>query len=349
MLPAQGTPRFWTPAVERVQAAHRAHFEALYAGDTGVRTAAVCGSLFGASHGLWGTNTIDMLVRPEEWIADCLADMAAKAGTLADEVAFTPAYFEVDPFGTHFVDAVFGARVGFVEGQVWAEELPGEVGDLPRPDLDTNPALQAALRVAIRAAEVGGGRLLVSTPVLSCPINIGVNLFGQRLLVALLAAADDAHHALRLITDVILGCIGVFRGAIPAELLRTTCACSRYAPPGYGFIDGCATQLVSAEVYREFFAALDEEILAAWPQGGMLHLCGACAQHIPAWREMRSLRSVQLNDRATDDLELYIEGLRPDQILYVSPTAKYPPARVLEATRSRRLVMQWRPEPVTDA
>ena len=126
-----------------------------------------------------------------------------------------------------------------------------------------------------------------------------------------------------------------------------TCTSSRYAPTGYGFIDGCAAQLVSADVYRDFFAPLDEEILAEWPHGGMIHLCGACAQHIPTWREMRALRSVQLNDRATDDLELYVEGLRPDQILYVSPTAKYPPSRVVEITRGRRLVMQWRPESVS--
>jgi len=299
--------------------------------------------MFGGSHGLWGTNAIDMLACPDEWTADCLSDMAAKQAALADEAVYAPAYFEVDPYGTHFIDAVFGAQVGFVEGQVWSAELPGDAGDLRPPDLATNPLLQGALRVAMCAAAAGGGRLLVSTPVLSCPINIGVNLFGQRLLVALLAAPAEARRALRVVTDVIIGCIRAFRGVIPAEVLRTTCTSSRYAPPGYGFIDGCAAQLVSAEAYRDFFAPLDEEILAEWPQGGMIHLCGACAQHIPTWQAMRSLRSVQLNDRATDDLELYVHGLRPDQILYVSPTATYPPARVVDVTRDRRLVMQWRP------
>ena len=143
---------------------------------------------------------------------------------------------------------------------------------------------------------------------------------------------------------MIVGCLRAFRRTIPPELLRTTCTGSRYAPAGYGFIDGCAAQLVSADVYREFLAPLDAEILSEWPHGGMIHLCGACAQHIPAWREMNGLRSVQLNDRATDDLDLYAEGLRPDQILYVSPTARYPPSRVIESATGRRLVMQWRPE-----
>jgi hypothetical protein len=58
---------------------------------------------------------------------------------------------------------------------------------------------------------------------------------------------------------------------------------------------------------------------------------------------MPALRSVQLNDRATDDLPLYAAGLRPDQILYVSPTEEYPPERILAATAGRRVVMQWRP------
>jgi len=163
-------------------------------------------------------------------------------------------------------------------------------------------------------------------------------------LEALLADPDAARHVLRVITDVIIYCVRAFRAAVPAEILRTTCAASRYAPAGYGFIDGCAAQLVSAEVYREFFAPLDAEILAQWPHGGMIHLCGACTQHIPAWRAMEPLRSVQLNDRATDDLAQYAAGLRPAQILYVSPTAAIPPDRVRTLTAGRPLVMQWRPE-----
>jgi hypothetical protein len=336
------SPAFWTAAIERVQTEHRARVAALYAGDPAVRRTAIAGPMFGASHGLWGTNAIDMLKEPGAWVADCLTEMAAKAADLADPQAYAPAHFEVDPFGTHFVDAVFGATVGFEGGQVWSQELPGEVGALRAPDLERNPVLQAALRVAVQAAEAGGGHVFVTTPVLSCPVNIGINLFGQRLLEALLAAPEDARRALRVVTDVIVGCLCAFRRAIPVELLRTTVTCNRYAPAGYGFIDGCATQLVSAEAYREFFAPLDAEILREWPHGGMIHLCGACAQHIPAWRAMPELRAVQLNDRATDDLELYAAGLRGDQILYVSPTALFPPERVRHTVLRQRLVMQWR-------
>lgn len=331
---------FWTPDIDAAQSAHRARFDALFAGDPAVRTAAVCGPMFGASHGLWGTNAIDMLTQPDEWLDDCLADMAAKAADLADRRTYAPAHFEIDALGTHFIDAVFGAKVTFHEGQVWSQELPGHVGDLQMPDLVCNPILQAALNTAAKAVRAGRGRIFVTTPVLSCPVNIGINLFGQRLLEALLDAPGQARHALRIITDVIIGCIRAFRRMVPPDILRTTVTSSRYMPAGYGFIDGCAAQLISAEVYRNFFAPLDAEILSQWPCGGMIHLCGACAQHIPTWREMEELRVIQLNDRATDDLEFYTAGLRPDQIIYVAPTSTYPQDRVLTAAAGRRVVMQ---------
>lgn len=335
-------PSFWSSEIDRAQIQHRLRLDALFAGDPTVRTAAVCGPMFGVNHGLWGTNAIDMLTQPDEWLAECLADMAGKAGELADLRTYAPAYFELDAFGTHFIDALFTAKVSFHEGQVWSEELPCDPSDLHVPDLDASPLLRAILTTAAKAVEVGKGRLFVSTPVLSCPINIGINLFGQRLLVALLDAPQDAQRVLRIVTDVIVACVRAFRRAVPPDILRTTVACSRYMPAGYGFIDGCAAQLVSADVYREFFAPLDAEILTEWPNGGMIHLCGACAQHIPAWREMKPLRAVQLNDRAADDLDLYAAGLRSDQVLYVSPTDTYPPRRVIEVTAGRPLVMQWR-------
>ncbi len=333
---------FWTPEIDQAQAAHRTRLDALFAGDSPTPAVAVCGPMFGGSHGLQGANEIDMLTQPDEWIADCLEDMAAKSEDLADPRTYAPAHFEVDAFGTHFIDALFGCEVGFQEGQVWSQELPCPVGELQSPDLDHCPLLQAAVNTAVKAAEAGRGKLFVTTPVLSCPINIGINLFGQRLLESLLTKPEDAQHALRIITDVITDCVRAFRHAIPAEILRTTVASSRCMPAGYGFIDGCATQLVSASTYRRCFAPLDAEILAAWPNGGMIHLCGACAQHIPAWRDMPELRVIQLNDRATDDLELYAAGLRPDQILYVSPTPEYPPERILATAAEHRTVGQWK-------
>ena len=76
------------------------------------------------------------------------------------------------------------------------------------------------------------------------------------------------------------------------------------------------------------------------PHGGMIHLCGACAQHIPAWRKMPALRAVQLNDRAVEDLPAYFKELRQDQILYVTPDSDWPVERILQVTGGRRTVLQ---------
>ncbi|MHC4716041.1 MAG: hypothetical protein ACYS5V_03670, partial [Planctomycetota bacterium] len=243
---------FWTAEVDRAQAEHRSRFEALFAGAPAVQTAAVCGPMFGRSHGLRGNNDIDMLAEPDEWITDCLTDMGARVPELADRGTYAPAHFELDALGTHFIDALFGAAVEFHDGQVWSRQLGCDVADLQAPDLSARTVLEAALTTATKAVEAGHGRVFVTTPVLSCPINIALNLFGQRLLLALLAAPRAARRALRIITDVIQECIRRFRRAVPHDLLRPTVASTRYMPAGYGFVAGCAPQLVSAEVYREF-------------------------------------------------------------------------------------------------
>ena len=54
---------------------------------------------------------------------------------------------------------------------------------------------------------------------------------------------------------------------------------------------------------------------------------------------MPVVRSLQLNDRAVDDLERYVTGLRPDQLLYVGPTEAFPLSRIIESTGGCRLVL----------
>jgi hypothetical protein len=71
----------------------------------------------------------------------------------------------------------------------------------------------------------------------------------------------------------------------------------------------------------------------------MIHLCGDHDHHIPVWREMGTLRAVQMNDRAAADLELYFTGLRTDQILYVDPCEQMPMERILSITGGKRLVL----------
>jgi hypothetical protein len=332
-----------SPEIAAVQAYHRARVEALYRGETPAEVIAIVGKTFGRSHGLAGRAEIDMIADPDSWLADVFAQMADYAPTFADPVTFRPIIVELDPLGVHFVDAVLGARTGLVGGQYWSEQLPIDLDDLRMPDLRASPVFQAALRLgekAVALARRGDGCIFVATPVLSCAINIAINLFGERFLEALIDRPEAARRCLRVINGTIIGCTRTIQSAIPADIRRNSVAENRFAPPGVGQIDGCATQLVSKRAYDDYFAALDAEVLGLSPLGGLMHICGAHTQHLATWAAMRELKAVQLNDRATEDLPAYFACLRPDQLLYVAPTTDMPLGRVLEITGGRRLVLQ---------
>jgi hypothetical protein len=313
---------------------------ALYRGEVPDAPLYLNGLMAGRSHGLWGTNDPDMLAEPDAWLDDVMADMAARATLADDERTFRPFVVEIDPFGTHFIDALFGAPVRYHEGQAWSEELDADLAALAEPNIEANAVYRASLDLARRAVARCAADAWVSNPVLSCPINIGINLFGGRLLEAMIERPEAARHALRVITDAIGRCMRAFAHVIPAGVRQNSVGAWRWAPPGRGFIDGCATHLVSARHYREFLAPLDAELLALYPLAGMIHLCGAHTQHIPAWRDMPELASVQLNDRAADDFEAYRQGLRPDQIIYITPTPHMTIERIVAITGGQRVVLQ---------
>jgi len=319
---------------------HGDRIRGIYGGARPDRPVAISGLMAGRSHGLWGTNDPDMLGDPEMWLDDVLGDMALQADLANDRTTFRPFVVELDAFGTHFVDALFGAPVRYHEGQAWSEQLPGDPGDLEPPDVRGNDVFRRSLALALRAVERAPAPVWISNPVLSCPINIGVNLFGGRLLEAMADQPGAAHHALAVITDVIAECMKAFGAAIPDRRRQNSVGATRWAPPGHGFIDGCATQLVSARHYGEFLAPLDARLLRSYPKPGMIHLCGAHTQHIRAWSEMPELKSVQLNDRAADDFDAYWRGLREDQIIYITPTGTMPARRILDTTGGRRIVLQ---------
>lgn len=329
-----------TPEVRRIQAEHMARLEQLYRTGWAGRVVSVCGPCCGQHHGLRGTNGIDMLARPQEWLEHTLSDMARRVAEAADPVNFRPLYLELDCLGVHYVDALLGARVYFHEAQAWNDPLPCDLADLRMPDLSRSQVFQASLRLVRLAAAATRGLMPIAIPVTSCPINIGINLFGDRLLEAMLARPGAARHALRVITDVIVAALRELTAALPEAIWRPPVVSSRCAPSGHGYIDGCATQLVSRRHYEEFLAPLDAEILAVFPRGGQIHLCGACTQHIPTWRGMGNLASVQLNDRAAEDFEAYFAALRPDQIVYVAPTPTMTLDRILTISAGRRIVCQ---------
>jgi len=145
---------------------------------------------------------------------------------------------------------------------------------------------------------------------------------------------------LRVITDTILTLTGWSLDTLPPDRYQPICVNGRFQPPGWGQICGCTTQLVSAEQYRDFIGPLDAEVLGCYPKkSGLIHLCGAHAQHIPLWREMKEVHAVQLNDRAAEDFELYFRNLREDQVIYLNPTATMTVAKALAISGGRRVVL----------
>lgn len=164
-------------------------------------------------------------------------------------------------------------------------------------------------------------------------------MFGQELLLAMLDEPEAARHDLRIINQTLRAMHRWYQETLPPSQLQPVVGSYRTQPPGFGQLCGCTTQLISEEHYRDFIAPLDAELLGEYPNGGMIHLCGSHLQHIPAWREMKKLRAVQVNDRAADDLVQYWNGLREDQILYVNPTSHMSVHRIMSITNGHRVVI----------
>jgi hypothetical protein len=337
----------FSPAIQSIQLRHRQRLENLYRGIQPQAVIALDGVGYGRSHGLSGTNEIDMLDDPRGWLADVLADMAARIDLLADEVTFRPPVIELDPFGVHFIDALFGAPIRFQGDQTWSDELEIDLDALECPNLSRSPVFQKTLRLAELAAGAaaahqadGAGEIFVATPVFSCAINIGINLFGERLLEGLHTRPEAAQQALEKINRTILQAAAGIAAVIPEAIRRNSVAENRLAPAGVGQFDGCATQLVSRRDYARFFAPLDEALIGLSPGGALMHICGAHAQHIPTWKGMPGLRAVQLNDRAMDDLAAYYQKLRSDTIFYLCPSLQVNIEKIMELTRGRRVILQ---------
>ena len=289
--------------------------------------------------GIVGSAEIGECDEPERWVAECLDSLAERAERVSDPHVFRPLVVQSNPWGVHFIDRMLGARVYHQDDQWWSEPLPTRVGELRPPDLAGNATWAVARRhaEAFLAAEVTVP--LFGLPTIASALNIAVNLYGERLLAALLEEPEAARHDLRVINDLLCELHGWYLATIPMEQLQPVVAAGRCQPRGSGQLCGCTTHLLSAEMYRDFVAALDDELLRVYPHGGMIHLCGVHTQHIPVWREMGSLRAVQVNDRAAEDLEAYFRELRDDQILYLNPTPTMTVERAMAVTGGHRLVL----------
>ncbi len=278
-----------------------------------------------------------LYTEPEDWITDCLELMYVHRPTLPD--GFSPVCVEYPPYGVHYIDKMLGANVYYHCGQWNADYLKTPIGSLEMPDLDKDETWQLSKRAAKAFLDADVKYPLFGLPTLSSSLNILLNLYGQDALFAMYDDEDAVRRDLDVINTLIRTLHRWYIDNIPKEQLQPVISWVRTQPPGYGQLCGCTTQLVSADMYREFIAELDNGILGEYEHGGMIHLCGSHSQHMETFRNMKNLRSVQLNDRAAEDLELYLDGLRGDQIIYVNPCAGMPVDRIMDISKGERIVL----------
>lgn len=274
---------------------------------------------------------------PEGWIVDCLELMLTIKGTQPG--GFTPVCVEYPPYGVHYIDKMFGANVYHYAGQWNVDYLKTPIGELEMPDLEKDETWQISKRAVYAFLDADVRLPLFGLPTLSSPLNILLNLYGQDALLAMYEDEDAVRHDLDVINTLIRTLHRWYIDNIPKQQLQPVISWARTQPPGFGQLCGCTTQLISADMYLEFIAKLDNDILGEYEHGGMIHLCGSHTQHLKTFHDMKNLRSVQLNDRAAEDLALYLEGLRKDQIIYVNPCKTMPVEKIMEISKGEQIVL----------
>jgi len=276
---------------------------------------------------------------PEAWVVESLENLAENIDLARSDLMFKPACMESALFGVHFTDKIFGADVFFQDDQWYNRPLPISIGSLLYPDLEENPVWTLAKRVALAFVEQDVCLPLFGLPTIASALNIGVNLFNEEILAAMLSDPEAAAHDLAVINRLLCDMHTWYRRHIPVMQLQPVISWNRTQPPGYGQLCGCTTQLVSSGLYRAMVSALDDALLAVYPNGGMIHLCGAHTHLISVFRDMPHLRAIQINDRAAADIKKYFEGLRSDQVIYLNPCEEMSIEEGVAITGGKRLVI----------
>lgn len=282
----------------------------------------------------------------ENWMNAALEMLANDANAIMNDEIFSPLAIEFGPYGVHFIDKIFGAEVFFQDGQWYNHYLKTEVGELQAPDLEKDETWSLAKKTAELFIKADVKLPVFGLPTIASALNIAVNLYGEEILVSLYTEPEKAFHDLKIINDVLIHIHKWYLKTLPIEQLQPVVSWLRTGPFGFGQFCGCTTQLISPDVYEELVAPLDEEILSVYPNGGMIHLCGSHSQHIPVWKNMKALRAVQINDRAAEDLELYFNGLRDDQIIYVNTFEGMTAQKAAQITKGKRLVIVEETKPI---
>jgi hypothetical protein len=276
----------------------------------------------------------------ERWLDESLVKLAEEAERSLDQGVFRPLSINYNPHGVHFVDYLFGADVFLLDGESWqVHPLDTPVGSLQPPDLNVLPAWQVMQDFAKAFLARDVPSVVFGLPTIASVLNVAVNLYGDRILLAMHTDPDAVRHDLRVISNLLCTIHRWYLAHIPPEQMQCILPNGRCQPPGFGQLCGCTTQLISGATYREFVTPLDDELLSTYPHGGMIHLCGTHTQHIPAWNDVHALRALQLNDRAAEDLAIYFREMREDVVFYVNPCEGMPVERIVGITGGQRVVV----------
>lgn len=279
----------------------------------------------------------------EAWLAEKLNALRENAETLNDPVTYRPFALSLGRFDLHFASAVMGCPVHQGEtGPVWWTPLPKlgqHMQDFCAPDLDENPLFQEMVGVLRFVAQATEGRIPIELPYVSEPLVAAVDMFGEQFLEAVAAEPELAEHVLDQITTTILDMRRRFFQAAPDAPLLAHGFTSRMMPRGCTLLYGCTTHLVSGETYRKHIEERDRQLFRCHADGGCVHLCGQHTQHLDTWRAMPEVKSLQLNNRACDDLETYWRDLRDDQFVILVPSERVSLNDALRITGGRRLVV----------
>ncbi len=292
-----------------------------------------------AVNGIKGTSKHDPYVEPEKWVEDCLEDLANRYEALENDIYFRPLCVELNIYDVHYIDKIMGANVKFQDGQWYSDYLTTPIGSLKKPDLDTSEVWSLTKRALSAFLEADVALPLFGLPTIASALNIAINLYGAEILVAMLEDPEEASKDLATINDLLCELHTYFLNTVPLQQLQPVIPRMRTQPPGYGQLCGCSTHLLSASMYEEFIAPLDDKLLSVYPHGGMIHLCGNHRQHIEAFSKMKSLKAIQVNDRAAADIGEYFEKLRDDQVIYLNPCKEASIDDALKTNHNKRLII----------
>jgi len=166
------------------------------------------------------------------------------------------------------------------------------------PDLDHEPIIERVLRFVQKMIEYSDGLFYIAHQVVNAPLIIAVDLQREDFLMAMLAEPGATRHDLKIISQVFAYMQERIVSIVPPNQLIPYIGDNCFTPPRHAIIDGCTTQLVSAEIYAELIEPIDSRLISFYYRKAMIHLRSVSNQHIPTFQRMVKLICLQINDHA---------------------------------------------------